>query len=209
MTSEDGERRVTRTAIWLLISVVAVAVIWLAAGRRLALLLDKAVTGRAVSLPIDPIAYTGGGFDIAGKTMTFAETNNQRGNTDASLDSSGRVVFTAGPNSFVMGPLTAPSTAGRPDFKFKPDTGDQVSFTATKSLLPWPTPFEFKMLGGSSPWWKQYVYYRLTWRKASGAQLEMLWRFERQCFSATGWTEPDTTWMNEQTGLVLVNIREE
>ena len=35
----------------------------------------------------------------------------------------------------------------------------------------------------------------------------MLWRYERQYFSATGWSEPDMTWMNSQTGLMLVKIR--
>ena len=196
----------TRTAIWVLISVVIVAVVWLAAGRRLALMLDKVVTGRATSLPIDPLVYTGGGFDIDGKTMTFAETNNQRGNTDAVLDSSGRVVFTAGPNSFVMGPLTSPSPLGRPDYHLRPDVDDVVSFTESKSLLPWPTPFEFKMLGGSSPWLRQYVYYRLAWKKPSGAELELVWRYERQYFSENGWTKPDMTWMNSQTGLLSVTV---
>ena len=75
-----------------------------------------------------------------------------------------------------------------------------------ESLLPWPTPFEFKWLGGSSPWWRQYVYYRLNWKKPSGARLEMQWRFERQYYSGKGWTEPDTTWMNDQTGMLPIEI---
>jgi hypothetical protein len=171
------------------------------------LLLDRVATGRAVSLPVEPLAYTGGGFDIAGKTMTFAGTNNLRGDTDAILDSSGRVVFATDHRAFVMGSLTMPAPSGRPDFHFRPEPGDEVSFTASKSLLPWPTPFEFKMLGGSSPWWRQYVYYRLEWKKPSGARLEMMWRFERQWYSGTGWTEADMTWMNSQTGLLPVKIR--
>jgi hypothetical protein len=65
------------------------------------------------------------------------------------------------------------------------------------------------MLGGSSPWWRQYVYYRLTWKKPSGAQLEMLWRYERLYYSASGWTEPEMTWMNSQTGLLAVKMRSE
>jgi hypothetical protein len=198
-----------RTVIWLLIGVAVVAVVWIAAGRHVSLLLDRLVTGPAVSQPMDPLVYTGGGFDIAGKTMTFAETNNLRGDTDAILDSASRVVFTAGHQAFTMGPLTVASPNGRPDFEFTPEPGDQVSFTASKSLLPWPTPFEFKMLGGSSPWLRQYVYYRLTWKKSSGAQLEMLWRYERLYYSASGWTEPEMTWMNSQTGLLSVKMRSE
>lgn len=195
----------TRTAICLLISIVAL-VVWLAAGRHITLLLDAFVTGRTVSLSVDPLVYDGGGFVIGAKSMTFAETNNLRGDTDAILDSSGRVVLTTAHKTFVMGPLTIPSSSGRPDFYFRPEPGDEVSFTASKSLLPWPTPFEFKMLGGSSPWWRQYVYYRLAWKKPSGARLEMLWRYEREYYSGKGWTDPIMTWMTSQTGLLPVKI---
>jgi len=194
-----------RTAIVVLISVVALAVAWLAAGRHVALLVDKIVTGPAMSLPIDPLVYDGGGFVIGGTSMTFAETNNLRGDLDARVDSSGRVVLSKGQNSFVMGSLTLASPSGRPDFNFRPEAGDEVSFTESKSLLPWPTPFQINWLGGSSPWWKQYVYYRLVWKKPAGARLEMRWRFERDYYSGKGWTEPLMMW-NSQTGLLSVSI---
>ncbi len=195
----------SRTAIWILLSIVVLAVVWLAAGRHLALMLDKVVTGPAVSLPVDRFEYDGGGFVLGEKSMTFAGIDNERGDTNAILDS-GRVVFTTGQSRFILGPLVAPAPSGRPDFYFRPESGDNVSFTVSKSLLPWPTPFEFKMLGGASPWWRQYVYYRLTWKKPSGAQFEMLWRFERQYYSGKGWTEPDMMW-NSQTGLLSVSVR--
>jgi hypothetical protein len=197
---------VIRTLIWILISVVALAIVWLATGRQLALLLDGLVTGPAASLPVEPLAYDGGGFVIGGRSMTFAETNNLRGDLTLSIDASSRVVLSAAHKAFVMGPQTEASPSGRPDFKFTPEPGDEVSFTVKKSLLGWPTPFEFKILGGSSPWWRQYVYYRLAWKKSSGAQLEMLWRYEREYYSATGWTEPLMMW-NSQTGLLRINIR--
>ena len=194
-----------RTAILVLTSVVALAVVWLAAGRRIALLLDGIVTGPAVSLPVEPLVYDGGGFVIGGRSMTFAATNNLRGDTDAVLDSSGRVVFTTGHDTFVMGVLTAPSPSGRPDFHFQRETGDEVSLTECRSLLPWPTPFQINWLGGSSPSLKQYVYYRLAWKKPSGARLEMRWRFERDYYSGKGWTEALMMW-NSQTGLLSVKI---
>ena len=196
-----------RMTLWLAIGVVVLVIVWLAAGRHIAMALDRITTGPSASLPVDPFVYSGGGFDIGGKTMTFADTKNLRDeNLDARLDPSGRVVLTTGHETFVMGPLTVPSPNGRPPYRFQPDPGDQLSFTAAKSLLPWPTPFEFKWLGGSSPWWRQYVYYRLNWKKPSGARLKMQWRFERQYYSGKGWTDPDTTWMNDQTGLLPIEI---
>jgi hypothetical protein len=198
---------VIRTAIWLSIGIVALAIVWIALGRHIALLLDGLVTSPPTCLPTEPLLYDGGGFVIGGKSMTFAGINNLPGAVTLSSDSSGRVVITADHNAFVAGPLTATSPSGHPDFYFKPEAGDEVSFTVKKSLLPWPTPFEFKMLGGASPWWRQYVYYRLTWNKPSGAQLEMLWRYERQYYSDKGWTEPEMMW-NSQTGLLTATIRE-
>ena len=195
-----------RLALWLVIGLIVVAVVWLAAGRHVALLVDGITTGRVASLPVDPLMYDGGGFVIGGTSMTFAETNNLRGDLDARIDSSGRVVLCAGHNIFTLGTLTAAAPSGRPDFHFRPEPGDEVSFIRRDSLLPWPTPFQVNWLGGSSPRWKQYVYYQLAWKKPSGARLEMRWRYEREYYSGKGWTEPLMMW-NSETGVLSVSIR--
>lgn len=190
--------------LWIVI-VVAVIVAWIWGGRYVSLGLDHVVTGRAVSQPIQPFVYGGAGFDIGGKLMSFGQLNNQQPDLPVTLDASQRVVLTCGDKSIVLGPLTKPTPNGRPDYFFQGEPGDEVLFTASKSILPWATPLDINWLGGSAPWAKRYVYYRLRWKKPSGARLEMLWRYEQQFYSDQGWTEPQMMW-NSQTGLLRVEI---
>ena len=45
-------------------------------------------------------------------------------------------------------------------------------------------------LGGSATTWKRHVYYRLSWVKASGARLSMLWAGEQPYDRFTLWRAP-------------------
>ncbi len=129
----------TRMILCLVVSVVALTVAWLWAGRQLAFLLDKFVTGRTVSLRVNPnqLMYSGGGFVIDDMQMTFGQTNYLRANLCFTFDSSDRVILCACPshNTFTLGPRTSPvDPSGRPDFTFSAEPGDQISFVV--SLLP-------------------------------------------------------------------------
>lgn len=184
---------------------LALAIAWLLAGRQLALVLDRFLTRRIASFPVSSLRYDGGGFVINNLSMTFGSTNNLRSDLTLCSDSSNRVVLSSGGRSFVLGPRTNPiDPSGRPEIDLVPDAGDEVSFTGDRSLVGWPTPFEFNFMI-RSPWWKRYVYYRLIWSKRSGAKLEMRWRYEQDFFIAGAWTEPLMMW-NGQTGLLRVTI---
>jgi len=203
-----GPQAVIRTVVWPVVSVVALAVAWLSAGRRVTLLLDKFITGGAMPLPADRFMYDGGGFVIGEKGMDFGLTNNLRANLGLAFDSSSRVILSTSHDTFILGPRTSlADPSGRPEFTFTDEPGDEVSFAARESLLGWPTPFEFSILGGRSPWWKRYVYYRLVWKKSSGARLEMLWRYERDFYAGKGWTEPMMMFGETETGLLAVDVR--
>ena len=121
--------------------------------------------------------------------------------------SSNRVILSQGRESFTLGLRTNPvDPSGRPEVDFVADPGDELSFNSWQSALGWPTPFEIRNVGGRAPWWKRYVYYRFVWKKRSGSKLEMLWRYEQQYYSASGWSKPAMMW-NSQTGLLSVDIR--
>jgi len=123
----------------------------------------------------------------------------------ADNDSSNRVVLSSGGKNFILGPRTNPvDPSGRPEIDFVLEPGDELSLASSRSLIGWPTPFEFYIMI-HSPWWKRYVYYRLVWKKRSGAKLEMRWRYEQDYYTASGWTDPAMMW-NGQTGLLRVNI---
>jgi len=184
-----------RIAIVLLVLGIA----WLLAGLQLTLLLDRCFTIRTVHLPASRAEYDGGGLRIGDLMMTFAGTNNLQSGIRVTADSAKRAVLVVSDTVFPLGPFTG-------TLYLTPEPGDVVSFTVSQSLLSWPTWFEFKILGGRSPWWKRYAYYRLAWTKPSGAKLEMVWRYEQQYYSGRGWTKPEMMW-NSQTGLLSVNIQ--
>ena len=189
-----------------LIVALFLAIVWLRAGRQITLLLDHVATVGVRSLPVSPLRYDGGGFRIGGLSLTFGATNNLRFPLALASDTSSRVILSAGGRSFTLGPRTNPvDTSGRVDIDFIPDPSDNLSLTVGRSPLSWPTPFEYHFMGGPSPWWKRYVYYRLAWKKPSGAKLEMRWRYEQQFYSAKSWSAPLMMW-NGQTGLLSVDI---
>jgi hypothetical protein len=176
------------------------------AGRQLTLLLDRLITTGTLSLPVSPLEYDGGGFLIGQLPMTFGSIENLRLDLGVRSDVLNRVVLSFGGQSFTLGPRTNPvDPSGRPEIDFVPEPGDELTFTAARSALAWPTPFEFNIMISHSPWWKRYVYYRLLWKKRSGAGLEMLWRYEQRYYAADGWTKPEMMW-NYQTGLLRIDI---
>jgi len=137
--------------------------------------------------------------------MTFGSIDNLRFDLCLCSDAANRVVLKSGGRSFTLGPRTNPvDPSGRPEIYLIPERGDQVSFIITRSILSWPTPFEFDIMI-RSPWWKRYVYYRMVWKKRSGAELTMNWRYEQDYFTGRGWTRPEMMF-NYQTGLLRVDI---
>jgi hypothetical protein len=171
-------------------------IIWLYAGRPVTSLLDHLIT----------IKYDGGGLLIDQFEMTFGATDNLRSKLVLCSDSLNQVILSSGKQSFTLGPRTNPvDPSGRLEIDFVPTPGDELSFTSSRSVFGWPTPFEFNFMM-RSPWWKRYVYYRLVWKKPDGAKLEMLWRYEQQYYSINGWTQPEMMW-NWYTGLIRVDIR--
>lgn len=58
---------------------------------------------------------------------------------------------------------------------------------------------------GKSPSWRRNLYYRLVWKKASGAKLVMVWRFEQGFYPDDGWTS-GTMSREGSTGLLQVDV---
>ena len=86
--------------------------------------------------------------------------------------------MSAGWQSFVLGSHAAAFSGGDGVIlAFAAELGDAASLIIDRSALSWPTPFDFNFMTGRSPNWKRHLYYRLSWRKASGARLYVLWEF--------------------------------
>jgi hypothetical protein len=101
-----------------------------------------------------------------------------------------QLVLAAGGWSFVLG-ARAGTIPGddRPIPAFAAEPGDAASLSLERSLLGWPVPstLAVTLLSGPPTTWMRHVYYRLFWRKASGARLVMVWRCEQGYDGTNGW----------------------
>ena len=208
MVGRRSAKGLSLTSLRIALGVLVVGVAWLFAGRQFSLFVDPFISTRRAILAVSPLQYDGGGFVIGTVSMTFGLTNNLRSDLELCPDAGNRVVLKTGKESFTLGPRINPvDPKGRPEIDFAAEPGDILSFTTYRSLVGWPTPFEFNFMS-RSPWWKRYVYYTLIWKKRSGATLHIRWRYEQDYYTRepSGWTPPMMMW-NGQTGLLGVDIR--
>jgi hypothetical protein len=184
---------------------IAIGITWLSAGPWLSGIADRIFT---VSLPtpaIDKVAYDGD-FHFGDLSLTVGTLNNDPYKLTVCTTASKTVALKSGGRTFILGPRTNPiDPSGRPEIAFVPEHGDSVTLTARRSFVGWPTPFEFNWMV-RTPSWRRYVYYHLTWKKRSGAELTMRWRYEQEYYRGTGWTVPLMEW-NWHTGLLSTEIR--
>lgn len=115
-------------------------------------------------------------------------------NDQLALASSGKV--------FVFGPVRSESE----NLATAPPAGDNAVIEIRRTILCWPTPFEVNFVTGNSPSWKRHLYYRLLWKKPSGAKLQMLWRYEQYFYPGNGWASGFMTHQGS-TGLIQLDIK--
>jgi len=198
-------------------AVLVFGLLWLAMASRLSELVDGVATVRVASLSPSPFGWNGTWLQFGPPIGDVSE--NLVGRMPAidpqfrSLDltrpgpsygpaaeivvnADGRLVLSAGGKSFVLAASTGghlPVDAGAPDMlEFAAEPGDSASLVIERSLFAWPTPFEinFVGMGGTATTWKRRVYYRLSWVKASGARLSMLWIGEQPYDGVNSWRAP-------------------
>lgn len=194
-----------------------VAISWLVLARQLSELVDAVWTVRVANLSPSPFGWNGTwlqfgppvgkvgenfvgelpGIDAQFRSLDLTAPGPAYGAAaEIAVDAAGRLVLSAGGKSFVLGARTGnrlPAEAGDPEMaEFAAEPGDSASLAIEHSLLAWPTPFELNVvgLGGTATTWRRHVYYRLSWVKASGARLSMLWTGEQPYDRANLWRAP-------------------
>jgi hypothetical protein len=191
------------------LAVVVLAVSWFFTARWCSLLIDRIYTAPLATLQSNPIGWNGiwlqfgAGLpgligpkgwngpdllegahivDLSGPGPDYTRV------ADLQVNPQDQLVLTANGRRFVLG-----SRAGtlpgddEPVPAFAADPGDATSVTLRRSLLSWPTPFDFNFVTGQSPSWVRHLYYRLYWTKADGARLDMFWRGEQGYDVVNGW----------------------
>ncbi len=186
-----------RIAIFAGLAVAAGAIVWLFAARSIGLLIDQLHVKRLSETAVHELAYDGNTLAVAGfKLYTLTIKTLPSGLTITSRR--GRAAFGYQGQTFPCGPAHGTEVT--------PDQGDIVTLISERSHVSWPVPFEMNFMTGVAPTWKRHAYTRLTWRKRSGARLEIVWRIEQGLFHEGGWRPP--TMEITTAGLLRVGITE-
>ncbi len=179
--------------ILLVVTLVAAAgvVIWLYGIRVLSGVIDRLSTNRTAVRPLDQLRYDNGVLEMAGVRLDLMVPGSLPSGFSVAYSGSGRVTFRYDGHEFPCGAgQKQGGPESLPDITFRPDAGDQVTFSTEQSRLTWPTPLEMNFMTGSAASWRRHLYYRLAWLKRSGARLEILWRYEQGYFAPDGWRPP-------------------
>jgi hypothetical protein len=202
-------RKILITLGILVIFFVAILAAWVFGGRQFSLFLDRFGTIEMSSVKVDSLAYEGSGTGGVLRMNDLGMRLNEP--TPAGLSPSigstkdDQFALAAGGKVFPFGPLrTSPENAGE-TLAATPSAGDDAFITIRRSALSWPTPFDLNFMTGHSPAWKRHLYYRLLWKKRSGAKLEMLWRYEQYFYPGDGWGSGFMT-HEGSTGLIRIDI---
>lgn len=197
-------RKILITLAVLIAVIIAFLATWIFYGHQISLLLDRFGTIEMSSARINSIAYQGNGTggslhvndlelslnDRNGPALSIGTTKNDQ----LALADRGKV--------FAFGPARTEAE----NLATAPPAGDDASIEIRRSILNWPTPFEVNFMTGNSPSWKRHLYYRVRWKKSSGANLEMLWRYEQFFYPGNGWASGFMT-RQGSTGLIQVEIK--
>jgi hypothetical protein len=182
----------------------AVSAMWIFGGRQLSLFIDRYKTIETASARINSITYegsgTGGILRVNNLALSLNDANGPSPNIGSTKDD--QLALSAGGKVFAFGPPRSEAE----NLVASPPPGDNTSITIQRSILSWPTLFDFNFMTGQSPSWKRHIYYQLRWEKPSGAALEMLWRYEQYFYPGNGWGSGFMT-KEGSTGLVEVDIR--
>ena len=204
-TKKAAVRKILITLGILVAFVIAIVASWIFAGRQISLFLDRFGIIEMTSARIKSIAYEGSGTGGILRVNDLALSLNDRNGPSPNIGTTknDQLGLADGGKVFAFGP----PRLGAENLATLPPAGDDAFIEIRRSILSWPTPFDLNFMTGQSPSWKRHLYYRLLWKKPSGANLEMLWRYEQYFYPGNGWASGFMT-REGSTGLIQVAIKE-
>ena len=194
----------------LAVGAAALAASWIFKGREISSFIDRYWTVETRSAPVQSIGYEGsgtGGILIANDlSLSLNEVGSGLALSVGSTKDNQFALATSG-RVFPFGPLTSTSENTDERLATVPPPGDQAFLAIRHSVLSWPTPFDLNFMTGQSPSWKRHIYYEIRWKKSSGANLEMIWRYEQFFYPGNGWASGFMT-RHGSTGLIRIEMKE-
>src|SRR5437773_2877568 len=203
-------RRILITLALLIACIAAISATWIFGGRQLSLFIDRFETIETASARINSIAYessgTGGILRVNDLGMSLNDRTPAGVSPSIGTTKDNQFALASGGKVFAFGPLASAGENAGDRLATAPTEGDDASIAVHRSVLSWPTPFDFNFMTGQSPSWKRHIYYQLRWKKSSGPELEMLWRYEQYFYPGNGWASGFMT-REGSTGLIRVEIQ--
>jgi len=198
-------RKILITLAIVIAFTIAFLATWIFGGRQISLFLDRFETIETTSARIHSLAYEGNGTGGILRVNDLGLSLNDRNGAAPSIGTTkdDQLGLANGGKVFAFGPARSQAE----NLAVVPPAGDDAFIEIRRSVLSWPTPFDLNFMTGHSPSWKRHLYYRLLWKKSSGAKLEMLWRYEQYFYPANGWASGFMTRAGS-TGLIQVAIKE-
>ena len=203
-------RRILILLAILAVGAAVLAALWIFRGREISSFVDRYRTVETHSVPIQSIRYegigTGGILIVDGVSLSL---NDLRSDLSLSIGSTkdNQLALASSGKVFPFGPLKTTSDDASERLVAAPPPDDQAYLASRRSVLSWPTVFDLNFMTGRSPSWKRHMYQEIRWKKSSGANLEMLWRYEQFFYPGNGWTSGSMT-REGSTGLIRVEIRQ-
>jgi len=183
---------------------ISILATWIFGGRQFSLFLDRFMTIETASSRITSVVYEGHGsggiLHINDLALSLNDRNGPTPNVGTTKN--GQLALADSGKVFAFGPPRSEAES----LATAPPAGDDAFIEIRRSILSWPTPFEFNFMTGHSPSWKRHLYYRVLWKKSSGAKLEMLWRYEQYFYPGNGWASGFMT-HEGSTGHIQLDIR--
>ena len=203
-------RKILITITIVVACIAAMSICWLVRGRQLSLHLDRFKTIETGSTPIRSIAYegsgTGGVLFINDLKLSLSPSDPHDPPPNIGTTKDDQLALSYKGKVFAFGPTRSKSENGDESLATEPQAGDEASIEIRRSVLSWIEAFNFNFMTGQPPSWKRHLYYQLTWKRQSGAKLEMVWRFEQYFYPANGWASDFMT-REHSTGLIRVEIQ--
>lgn len=196
-------RKILITLGILIAFVVAILATWIFGGRQISLFLDRFGTIETASNRVKSLVYEGNGTGGILHINDLELSLNDRNGPAPSIGTTknDQLGLANGGKVFAFGPARSEAE----NLAVVPPAGDDALIEIRRSILSWPTPFDLNFMTGQSPSWKRHLYYRLLWKKASGAKLEILWRYEQYFYPGNGWASGFMT-HKDFTGLIQLDI---
>jgi hypothetical protein len=201
-------RKLLLTLGILLVGIATLLAVWIFGGRQLSLLIDRFETIEIASTRVNFIAYkgsgTGGTIIVNGLNLSLNDTAPALSPSIGSTKDDQFALAYRG-KVFAFGPMVSGKENSDDRLATVPPKNDNTFFITRRSVLSWPTSFDFNFMTGRPPIWRRHLYYRLHWKKPSGEMLEMLWRYEQYLYRG-GWSTEFMT-REDSSGLIQISIQ--